>query len=107
MCVLRSNSGVPTQRSSAWMRLLNAGCVTFLSWAAREKFWCSASTRKSRSHVVSIEGTVPAVRVRGLGNIRRGTLGHMQDLAHRPFADCDPDLADAVDPPGDDIARLD
>ena len=50
----RSNSGTPTQVSSARTRRLNAGCVMFRRSAAREKFRQSASARKSSSQASSI-----------------------------------------------------
>ena len=53
-CAVRSNSGVPTQSSSARMRRLNAGCVTWRNSAAREKLPVSLSATKSISQASSI-----------------------------------------------------
>jgi hypothetical protein len=53
-CDARTTSGVPTQSSSARMRRLKAGWVTCRASAAREKFRCSASARKSSSQFNSM-----------------------------------------------------
>ena len=46
---LRSNKGVPTQSSNAWMRRLKADCVTCRSIAAFEKLLVRTRARKSCS----------------------------------------------------------
>src|SRR4029077_20477403 len=61
----RSTRSSPAQASSAWMRRENAGCVTCLSCAEREKLRVSARLTKSSSHLVSMNADyvrAPAAR---------------------------------------------